>query len=645
MTCRLWDLSTLQQVGKRFMTRTLDSDAWLWGIKFIPTGHFKSATCDSSSTLAKTLRRYRQQGRATGLTDLHMEHSATYPIYQLDMQQMFHRLNTGDVTDEEEEDDDDGDGPGNNLIRLSALLSRHLQRARSIDDDDDDDDDMVDDGDLAVDDVYPPIDTATAEETTWDDPQPDEDDDGEPQTVNASFPLDRFQDIDDDIADAALLDWEEHLDNHGEMEDLEDQWYPNGGGGAADDDDDEYDDNYDDDDDGGGPIDYTEWPSWEEGDDDGGYVDDDSYGGSPLDDRLAHLPEWNNDWNNDANQHADDSNTDLDHADDGDVGSHLDGRLDHLQEWNSNGNQHVDDGDDDFSEQGDDGDDYVSGWDTSHPMVYNDTSQPDIVPGGWDSNQREDYDDLLAEEEGWMQDRSQFPWHWVGVRGGTNDQDVSSLLQDGDATGQDDTTRNDGDTKTTPPTFNNLEPTVLYPPTDSDIPYVFEPTGPAPPPTPSLTDYLMITSKKDAYLLHPTNRQGQWTMATVQRERRVVSRADARTAFVLDMMERLSFVEWIPDLELCVVASQKGCVALMRVLQVQMHHQQTCLFNHEKYIPLHGLQNSVLYGMTVHRLPSEQQQQQDPVYQLSLLYLDGTMRSYRLSKPSRSSLLDLSSVL
>ncbi|KAI8328335.1 hypothetical protein BC941DRAFT_445229 [Chlamydoabsidia padenii] len=152
-------------------------------------------------------------------------------------------------------------------------------------------------------------------------------------------------------------------------------------------------------------------------------------------------------------------------------------------------------------------------------------------------------------------------------------------------------------------------------------------------------------------------------MTTIQRERHAVSRADFRTDDILDMMDRIAFVEWIPELELCVMASQKGCVALMRILQVQLEggNLQTCMFNHEKYLPLHGIQNSGLYGMTVHRLPSDDQSRHfsSPVYQLLLLYLDGSMRSYlifknhqpqvssssSLSKSSSHSLIDLYSVL
>jgi hypothetical protein len=252
----------------------------------------------------------------------------------------------------------------------------------------------------------------------------------------------------------------------------------------------------------------------------------------------------------------------------------------------------------------------------------------------------------------------------------THDQTQSDLLEEAEAS--------DNETKSNtskPSSFaiKSLNPTVLVPPPtclsicnkdhSSKIPVIFEATELRADPktssldnTDTLKDFLMITNKKDAYLLNVSHESSstsspsyastinvalnRHTMETVQRERYVVSHADSRTDERLNMMERLSFVEWIPELELCVMASQKGCVALMRILQVQLdgtvHDDglQTCIFNNEKYLPMHGLQNSVLYGMTVHRLPSDDESRGfiGPVYQLLLLYLDGTMRSYLISK-------------
>ncbi|KAG0169970.1 hypothetical protein DFQ28_003342 [Apophysomyces sp. BC1034] len=100
---------------------------------------------------------------------------------------------------------------------------------------------------------------------------------------------------------------------------------------------------------------------------------------------------------------------------------------------------------------------------------------------------------------------------------------------------------------------------------------------------------VILTTTKDVYLLNTSKSR----MDAIRVEKGIVSNIDVRS----DRMDRLNMVEWIPELELFVAASQKGTVALTRMLQVELENgEQTCLFNNEFYLPMNGLQASPLYG-------------------------------------------------
>jgi hypothetical protein len=55
--------------------------------------------------------------------------------------------------------------------------------------------------------------------------------------------------------------------------------------------------------------------------------------------------------------------------------------------------------------------------------------------------------------------------------------------------------------------------------------------------------------------------------------------------------------QWIPELELLIVASQKGMVALVRVLRIDLGDgQDEYVFNREAYLPHAQQHASPLYG-------------------------------------------------
>lgn len=111
---------------------------------------------------------------------------------------------------------------------------------------------------------------------------------------------------------------------------------------------------------------------------------------------------------------------------------------------------------------------------------------------------------------------------------------------------------------------------------------------------PQLRDvHVALTTPKHLYLL----KRNKAKLETLRVERNIVSNVDVRSDRMLTMLDRLNMTEYIPELELLVVASQKGTVALTRLLRVELDDgQQTCLFNNEVYLPVSGLQRHALYG-------------------------------------------------
>ncbi|OBZ86125.1 putative WD repeat-containing protein C27B12.05 [Choanephora cucurbitarum] len=148
--------------------------------------------------------------------------------------------------------------------------------------------------------------------------------------------------------------------------------------------------------------------------------------------------------------------------------------------------------------------------------------------------------------------------------------------------------------------------------------------------TPSLQshlgEYLMTATGKDVSLMSTRTPQ----VTKIHTEHGLLGKVDVRQDELLNSLDRINMVEWIPELELFVAASQKGTVALMRVLQVEwLDGSQHCMFNNEYYLPNSVLESTPLYGMTVKKVKTERF---SPVaYQIFLFYYSGTVLGYTIS--------------
>ncbi|KAG1227714.1 hypothetical protein G6F35_002520 [Rhizopus arrhizus] len=90
-----------------------------------------------------------------------------------------------------------------------------------------------------------------------------------------------------------------------------------------------------------------------------------------------------------------------------------------------------------------------------------------------------------------------------------------------------------------------------------------------------LGEYLMFSTAKDIFLMSTTL---PW-MTKIRHENDVISRVDVRSDGLLYILDRITMVEWLPELELYIAASQKGTVALMRILQVELEDVDTFIWN------------------------------------------------------------------
>ncbi|KAI8355072.1 WD40-repeat-containing domain protein [Choanephora cucurbitarum] len=165
------------------------------------------------------------------------------------------------------------------------------------------------------------------------------------------------------------------------------------------------------------------------------------------------------------------------------------------------------------------------------------------------------------------------------------------------------------------------------PPSSEDTPETPSLHIPNTKPHPShLGEYLMTATGKDVSLM--STRLPQITK--IHTEHGLLGKVDVRQDELLNSLDRINMVEWIPELELFVAASQKGTVALMRVLQVEwLDGSQHCMFNNEYYLPNSVLESTPLYGMTVKKVKTERF---SPVaYQIFLFYYSGTVLGYTIS--------------
>ncbi|KAI9481336.1 MAG: hypothetical protein EXX96DRAFT_566294 [Benjaminiella poitrasii] len=112
----------------------------------------------------------------------------------------------------------------------------------------------------------------------------------------------------------------------------------------------------------------------------------------------------------------------------------------------------------------------------------------------------------------------------------------------------------------------------------------------------NLGEYLMITTSKDVILSSTVIPR----MNKIRTEQDIINKVDIRSDQLLRVLDRINMIEWLPELELMVIASQKGTVALTRILQVEFENgHQTCFFNNEFYLPTSILQSTPLYGKRI----------------------------------------------
>ncbi|RCI06204.1 hypothetical protein CU098_013025 [Rhizopus stolonifer] len=140
-------------------------------------------------------------------------------------------------------------------------------------------------------------------------------------------------------------------------------------------------------------------------------------------------------------------------------------------------------------------------------------------------------------------------------------------------------------------------------------------------------EYLMLSTAKDLFLLSTTSPK----MTKIRHESDIISKVDVRSDRLLSMLDRITMVEWIPELELYIAASQKGTVALIRIIQLELEDgRQVSVFNNECYLPMDVLQSSPLYGMTVKKVLGERF---SPItYQVFLFYYGGAVLGYNISR-------------
>ncbi|KAI9596184.1 hypothetical protein BDF19DRAFT_412777 [Syncephalis fuscata] len=154
---------------------------------------------------------------------------------------------------------------------------------------------------------------------------------------------------------------------------------------------------------------------------------------------------------------------------------------------------------------------------------------------------------------------------------------------------------------------------------------------------------LLVATGLDAYLLDVES-----DLEVLDHYRRVVARADMRNSRLLNPYDRLNMTKWIPELNLAIVASQKGRIALMRLVRLcNFANEDRYVLHAECYLPAFtDLPPVPLLGFFVMRYP---QLPNDPLttllnradasigdssfsYYIYILYYDGTLMAYELCR-------------
>ncbi|KAI8921331.1 WD40-repeat-containing domain protein [Powellomyces hirtus] len=134
------------------------------------------------------------------------------------------------------------------------------------------------------------------------------------------------------------------------------------------------------------------------------------------------------------------------------------------------------------------------------------------------------------------------------------------------------------------------------------------------------TDFLIYTSVEHMYILDPR------TLATCHEHKKLISQYDLRSDLMAAAHDRLIFVEFLPELGVAVVASQKGTAALVRLVRTRDEHSITRFkMETEQFLPRVAQPQYPLLGVFCSKHVDETL---PPRYHVHLLYADGHMFSY-----------------
>ncbi|KAI8820818.1 uncharacterized protein EV422DRAFT_578648 [Fimicolochytrium jonesii] len=188
--------------------------------------------------------------------------------------------------------------------------------------------------------------------------------------------------------------------------------------------------------------------------------------------------------------------------------------------------------------------------------------------------------------------------------------------------------------------------TLPFPDSDSDIetlfpdpPLIYRPVRwwrqrrnePPPPPVPIVTtldrtgfptDFVLFTTVENMYLLDSR------TLRTCHEQKRLVSRYEiCENHPTLNAIDRLSLVEFIDDLGVAVVASQKGSAAVVRFIRSNANNATRYLLVVEDILPqcippLRPLLGMFVVKHTEPGLPAR--------HHVNMLYMDGTLCAYEI---------------
>jgi hypothetical protein len=339
------------------------------------------------------IRQKLNLGRSTSVSDLRLVHSATYPIYQLDMGQMFSRLNTEDYSDDDvgtsqitrrivdlSDNNDGNDGWADppditRLISLSNFLSQQLSQTEG----NEEGNNELNALELELEEASPGPDDLLRQYAQHEenDPHTDNDNDNENGQDWRTF----NDDLDNESHYAELYDTFTDQEGHPQ-----------------------------------------EWSDLEESDHEEGQITQGFVGFdvNPEDeDDLDSLYEamgdsYTQDWEDRYLASIDDRLASIGGNDDDDLGemSFMDRADPDLYNWQEQPGW-VDESDG----MGDNPYDPAEGSGEDHASQL--TDEQDGWGDGWgdvQGNHRDDYDDLMLEDGSWMDDQTRFPWHWTGIR-------------------------------------------------------------------------------------------------------------------------------------------------------------------------------------------------------------------------------------